>query len=169
MNYFLFIVVFFKRCLTVIDFVDFTHSCANRLIPGGNNRPYALNKSEIFTNRFLSLTSRTSRHKRVKFHLSGFVLTQAFSKALVVHIFLLSQLNTKIQKCRPNAMSQNCPLKHFNVNIITLCWVFYKLLLRVGPGQLVLCDVTFTCQESGCLWMNFNQFNNCELKESRNT
>ena len=110
MNYFLFIVVFFKRCLTVIDFVDFTHSCANRLIPGGNNRPYALNKSEIFTNRFLSLTSRTSRHKRVKFHLSGFVSTQAFSKALVVHIFLLSQLNTKIQKCRPNAMSQNCPL-----------------------------------------------------------
>ena len=23
--------------------------------------------------------------------------------------------------------------------------------LRVGPGQLVLCDSTFTCQESGCV------------------
>ena len=31
--------------------------------------------------------------------------------------------------------------------------------LRVGPGQLVLCDSTFTCQESGCVWISINLTN----------
>ena len=42
----------------VIDFVDFTHSCVNRLMAGSNDRPYALNKPEIFTFRFLTFTCR---------------------------------------------------------------------------------------------------------------
>ena len=31
-----------------IEFLDFTHICDNCLMPGGNNRPYALNKPGTF-------------------------------------------------------------------------------------------------------------------------
>ena len=43
---------------------------------------------------------------------------------------------------------------HFSVNVTILCWLFYKLMFRVGPGQLVLCDSTFICQQNECV--NFN-------------
>ena len=37
----------------VIDFVDFTHSRVNQLMPGGNNRSEALSKPANFTYMFL--------------------------------------------------------------------------------------------------------------------
>ena len=37
-----------------------------------------------------------------------------------------------------------------------MCWLSYKLVFRVGPGQLVLCDSTFICHENGCAWILIN-------------
>ena len=39
---------FFNRLQIVIDFVDFTPSCINRLTPGDNKKSYAVNKSATF-------------------------------------------------------------------------------------------------------------------------
>ena len=37
-----------------------------------------------------------------------------------------------------------------------LCWLFYKLVFRVWPRQLVLCDSTLICPENGCAWISIN-------------
>ena len=74
------------------------------------------------------------------------------------------QLNTKLQKSHPNAVIESLA-KLFNVNVTTLCWrCVDELVSRVEPEHLVVFDNTL-------LWkwvcVYFNQFDNCDMKDSK--
>ena len=76
-----------------------------------NNRQYALKKSATFTYRFLSTTF--SYHLFVPPGIKVLKVRGCFNAVIIKGLrctsFLLCQLNTKIQKSQPNAMSQNYP------------------------------------------------------------
>ena len=107
------------------------------------------------------LSFLTTRQERVKWHrryLSAVFQLGYFGRHPILHIFIHRQLNTKLQKFSS---------LYFNVNVTTLCQWCYQPGFRVEPGQLVVCDSTFTCQENW--YVNFNQFNNWDMEDSGNT
>ena len=97
MHYFLFIVVFFNCLLTVIEFVDYTHSCVKQLMPGSNNIPYALNKPATFIyDLFVPVGI-----KRSNVIYLGLFQCSYFQRSSLYIFFLFCQLNTKIKKSYP--------------------------------------------------------------------
>ena len=77
-----------------------------------------------------------------------------FQRPLVLNIFSTLSLKYEASKFSPKCYVTKLSTYCFNVHITMLWWLFYKLLFRVGPWQLVLCDITFIFEKKWmCAWI----------------